>query len=72
MVQKNFFQAVTTRWSSSPIKGKVHGTRKIVSVKNGKGFQINENLNLTGEIMRRKKRAIKGKTIKRRRNTRGN
>lgn len=70
MVQKQFFQAVTTKWSSVP-KGKVYGTRKIINIKNGKGYQIDDNLNMTGETIRRRKRTIKGKALKRH-ITRGN
>ena len=75
MVQKSFFQAVTTRWSSVPIAGKKHGTRKIVSLKNGKGYTIDQNLNMTGEILKQRKHKMSVKNIRRhkaRKNTRRN
>lgn len=62
MVQKEFFQAVSTQWSSVP-KGKIHGTRKILTIKNGKGFQINENLNVSGKVIHRHKHTIKNKKL---------
>ena len=69
MVKKHFFQSVTTQWSSIP-HGKKYGTRKIVTIKNGKGYQINENLNMTGEAFHRRKRTLKGNRMRgtRRRN----
>ena len=43
-MSKVFYESVTTNWSSSPKSGKVHGTRNIVRIKNGKGVKTKEAL----------------------------
>lgn len=58
-----FYESVTTNWTSSPKTGKVHGTRNIVSIKNGKGTKTKEALNAKGKVMERKRKTLKNKEI---------
>jgi hypothetical protein len=62
-MSKVFYESVTTNWSSSPKSGKVHGTRNIVRIKNGKGEKTKEALNAAGKVMERRKQTLKKKDI---------
>jgi len=67
MVKTFFYQTSATHWSSIP-KGKIYGKRKTVTIKNGKGMQIEENLNMTGETVSRRHTTLRKKNIKNLRN----
>jgi hypothetical protein len=59
-----YYSSSQTNWSSDPKDGKVHGTRNIVEIKNGKGFKLKESLNKAGKVLERKKKTLKAKEIK--------
>ncbi len=59
-----YYSSSQTKWSSNPKDGKVHGTRNIVEIKNGKGFKLKESLNKAGKVLERKKETLKTKEIK--------
>ena len=58
-----FYESVTTNWSSTP-KGRVHGTRNIVTIKNGKGQKIKQALNAKANVLETQKRKLKPAEIK--------
>lgn len=58
-----FYESVTTNWSSTP-KGKVHGTRNTVTIRNGKGYKIKQALNAQARVLETQKRALKPAEIK--------
>lgn len=58
-----FYESVTTNWSSTP-KGGVHGTRNIVTIKNGKGKKIKQALNAQAAVLETQKRNLKPAEIK--------
>jgi hypothetical protein len=62
-MSKVFYESVTTNWSSSPKSGKVHGTRNIVRIKNGKGVKTKEALNAAGKVIEKRKQTLKKKDI---------
>lgn len=51
---KSFYKSETMSWSSSPKKGKTHGVRNVVTVKNGRGTKTSMNLGANGKVLRRK------------------
>ena len=62
-MSKVFYESVTTNWSSSPKSGKVHGTRNIVRIKNGKGVKTKEALNAAGKVIEKRNQTLKKKDI---------
>ena len=58
-----FYESVTTNWSSTP-KGKAHGTRNTVTIRNGKGYKIKQALNAQAKVLETQKRALKPAEIK--------
>jgi hypothetical protein len=51
---KTFYHSESISWSSNPAKGKPHGRRNIVTIKNGKGVKQSILLNASGKSLRRK------------------
>jgi len=62
-MSKVFYESITTNWSSSPKSGKVHGTRNIVRIKNGKGEKTKEALNAAGKVIEKRKQTLKKKDV---------
>ena len=58
---KSFYHSETIQYSSNPQKGKPHGTRNIVTLKNGRGSKTSMNLGPRGKV-------ISSKTVKLNRN----
>lgn len=58
-----FYESVTTNWSSTP-KGRVYGTRNIVTIKNGKGQKIKQALNAQAAVLETQKHTLKPAEIK--------
>ena len=58
------YTSVTTNWSSSPRDGKIHGTRNVVTIKNGKGTKTREALGARGNVVERKSHTLKRAEIK--------
>lgn len=50
--------------SSTPVYGKVHGTRNIVTIKNGKGTKIKTALNKSGKPIKTRKMKLNADEIK--------
>lgn len=50
----SFYHSESVQWTSSPKKGKIHGRRNIVTIKNGKGTKKVEVLNAKGAPIRAK------------------
>jgi hypothetical protein len=53
----SFYHSESVQWTSSPKKGKSHGKRNSVTIKNGKGTKKVEVLNAKGALAH-------GKTVK--------
>ena len=53
----SFYHSESVQWTSSPGKGKSHGRRNSVTIKNGKGVKKVQALNAKGA-------PVKGKTVK--------
>jgi hypothetical protein len=51
---KTFYHSESVSWSSNPAKGKPHGRRNTVTIKNGKGVKQAITLNAAGNPVRRK------------------
>lgn len=58
-----FYESVTTNWSSTP-KGKAHGTRNTVTIRNGKGYKIKQALNAQAQVLETQKRSLTPAEIK--------
>jgi hypothetical protein len=50
----SYFQRVVTEWASEPKNGNVYGSRRIVTIENGKGKEITESLDKHGDVLVRK------------------
>ena len=51
---KSFYHSETVSYTSNPEKGKPHGTRNVVTIKNGRGSKTSMNLGPQGKVLRRK------------------
>lgn len=54
-----FYESSTINWSSDPKRGKTHGTRNIVQIKNGKGTKTKQTLNSRGKVIQTRKQKLK-------------
>jgi hypothetical protein len=59
-----YYHSETVRLSSMPLNGKVHGTRNVVTIKNGKGTKIKTALNKSGKPIKTRKVKLNAGEIK--------
>ena len=58
------YYSTTTRFVSTPSPGsKIHGSTNTVSIKNGKGYKLKENLDKSGKVIQRTRKNLSKKEI---------
>jgi len=61
---KSFYMSETVTWTSNPKKGKPHGKRNVVTIKNGKGTKTAATINASGKPITRKTVKLSKKEVR--------